>query len=370
MKKNLYLLILLLFSSEIIAQVGINATGAAPASSAMLDVSSTSKGMLIPRMTTAQRTIIASPAQGLLVFDATTNSFWFYNGLAWGELINNGTSYWTPTAGNTNLFSSYNFFTLSGGTNIGALISGVGNDGTLRIFSPLSVNNPSYLNLDATNIQARRQNIFTGVKTEVDLKLNPFGGNVSIGLASNLATAKFHLSGNMRVDGTTYSSIFNNSSTEDTYIRGGKFGSYLVLNDIPNGNILMGATNTKVGLNTIPAVGLDINGAVAYRSTAVTLTSGVSYESYSTTNTSHLIINVPQYTTGINLQDGNVIGQLMIVQVKVSFVPFLIPPLNLPDNAALTNINLNGGFGMYNNSVLSLIWDGTDWQEISRSINN
>jgi hypothetical protein len=179
------------------------------------------------------------------------------------------------------------------------------------------------------------------------------------------------LSGNMKIDGTTYTSIFNNGSTEDTYIRGGKFGSYLVLNDIPNGNILMGtSTNNKVGINTIPAVTLDINGAVAYRSSTVTLTSGVSYESFSTFATSYLIVNVPQLSTGINLQDGNVIGQNMIVQVKSSVGNFLIPALNLPDNAVLTNINLNASFGMNNNSILTLIWDGTDWQEISRSINN
>ena len=57
--------------------VGINATGNAPHSSAILDVESTTKGMLIPRMTTAQRASIASPATGLLVFDNTTGSCWF-----------------------------------------------------------------------------------------------------------------------------------------------------------------------------------------------------------------------------------------------------------------------------------------------------
>ncbi|MCD4697687.1 MAG: hypothetical protein K8S16_15795, partial [Bacteroidales bacterium] len=37
--------------------------------SAMLDVMSTDKGMLVPRVTTSQRLLIASPAIGLLVYD-------------------------------------------------------------------------------------------------------------------------------------------------------------------------------------------------------------------------------------------------------------------------------------------------------------
>lgn len=73
-----------LFGHSLQAQnVAINATGAAPNASAMLDITSTTSGILIPRMTTAQRTAIAAPAQGLRVYDLTTNTFWYYNGSAW-----------------------------------------------------------------------------------------------------------------------------------------------------------------------------------------------------------------------------------------------------------------------------------------------
>ena len=79
--------ILLLTSSIAVAQnVGINNIGSNPDPSAMLDVVSTDKGMLVPRMTTAQRTAIANPATGLLVYDNTTNAFWFFNGTAWTAL--------------------------------------------------------------------------------------------------------------------------------------------------------------------------------------------------------------------------------------------------------------------------------------------
>ncbi len=75
---------LILTTNNITAQVGIGTL--TPNSSAMLDVQSTSKGVLVPRMTTLQRTAISSPATGLLVFDTTTQSFWFYSA-AWVELV-------------------------------------------------------------------------------------------------------------------------------------------------------------------------------------------------------------------------------------------------------------------------------------------
>lgn len=65
--------------------VGINSTGTNPDNSAMLDVQSTTKGMLIPRMTTAQRTAIGTPATGLEVYDTSTGTFWYYNGTVWVE---------------------------------------------------------------------------------------------------------------------------------------------------------------------------------------------------------------------------------------------------------------------------------------------
>lgn len=67
------------------SQVAINTTNTPPDSTAMLDISSTSKGLLIPRLTTAQRTSITGIAKGLTVFDSTTNSFWYHNGTSWGE---------------------------------------------------------------------------------------------------------------------------------------------------------------------------------------------------------------------------------------------------------------------------------------------
>ncbi len=67
--------------------VAINTSGAEPDNSAMLDVSATNKGVLIPRMTTAQRIAVASPAKGLLVYQNDgIEGFYYYDSAAWINL--------------------------------------------------------------------------------------------------------------------------------------------------------------------------------------------------------------------------------------------------------------------------------------------
>ena len=95
--------------------VGINKDGSSPDPSAMLDVKSTDKGLLLPRMTTIQRIAIASPANGLAVFDTDTKSFWFFNGAAWIEsATGSSANFWTK---NGNDLSSNNSGNIGIGTN-------------------------------------------------------------------------------------------------------------------------------------------------------------------------------------------------------------------------------------------------------------
>ena len=69
MKKFLFLLISALALTNAYSQnVAINATGSLPDNSAMLDVSSTTKGFLPPRMTLAQRNLINLPATGIIIY--------------------------------------------------------------------------------------------------------------------------------------------------------------------------------------------------------------------------------------------------------------------------------------------------------------
>ncbi len=91
MKKAIYAtLMMLFFASSMFAQsVGISNDGSNPNSKAMLDVSSTTKGLLPPRMTYAQKTAITSPPAGLMVWCSncgTNGELQVYNGTAWTSL--------------------------------------------------------------------------------------------------------------------------------------------------------------------------------------------------------------------------------------------------------------------------------------------
>ncbi|MEI8136466.1 MAG: tail fiber domain-containing protein [Bacteroidota bacterium] len=99
MKKILLLLCVIISAIFNAQNVAINSNGAAPAASAMLDVASTTSGLLIPRMTSVQRTAIAAPATGLVVYDTTTGDFWYYNGVIWVQLLNTNSGW--ALAGNT-----------------------------------------------------------------------------------------------------------------------------------------------------------------------------------------------------------------------------------------------------------------------------
>ena len=80
---------IVLLHSSIRAQVAIATGAGTPDNSAMLDIQSLNKGLLIPRMTSTERNNILLPADGLQVYDIDTKSIWLYKGSpsnAWKEL--------------------------------------------------------------------------------------------------------------------------------------------------------------------------------------------------------------------------------------------------------------------------------------------
>lgn len=66
--------------------VSINTDGNDPHPSSMLDIKSTDRGFLIPRITSTNRDLIPSPAIGLLIYNTTTGRFNFFNGSFWNQI--------------------------------------------------------------------------------------------------------------------------------------------------------------------------------------------------------------------------------------------------------------------------------------------
>lgn len=81
MKQPLFL-ILLFIANYTLAQVGIGTT--TPHPSSILHLNSTNSGLLIPRLTAAQKTAVLSPAIGLLIYQTDgAAGFWYFNGISW-----------------------------------------------------------------------------------------------------------------------------------------------------------------------------------------------------------------------------------------------------------------------------------------------
>lgn len=107
------------------AQVGIGSN--TPHMSSILDLTSTTKGFLPPRLTNVQKAAIISPVAGLLVWctDCSTNGLMqVYNGLAWTNF--NGVVTNTLTTNGTAEVSSYSCATANSGTiTTGVAVTGV-----------------------------------------------------------------------------------------------------------------------------------------------------------------------------------------------------------------------------------------------------
>jgi len=118
MKKTVLLTILLaVLTSVTYSQVAINETGADPDPSAILDLSSTDKGFLVPRVSTTERNAIATTQSGLLVYDIDTESFWYYNNMMadWVEMSGGGAD------GDWIISGNHMYSAVSGNVGIGTI---------------------------------------------------------------------------------------------------------------------------------------------------------------------------------------------------------------------------------------------------------
>lgn len=160
--KTLLLLFFFLITLTGNAQIGIGTTS--PDATSILDITSTAKGMLAPRMTTAQRNAIVTPAQGLLVYDTDLKLFYYFSSPSgWLPLLNS-------SVGRTN------FKRIKSAADLAQELIDGGNtkyklnsttlyeiNGTITLAFPIELNNAYLQGLDTNNdILKRAGNIFEG----------------------------------------------------------------------------------------------------------------------------------------------------------------------------------------------------------------
>ena len=118
MKQLFTLLAAVLLTATTYAQIGINNEN--PDASAALDITSTTGGLLLPRMTASQRDAISSPAIGLMIYQTDgTVGFYYYNGSSWaevaatsatysiGDVVNGGVVFWIDSTGQHGLVVAF-----------------------------------------------------------------------------------------------------------------------------------------------------------------------------------------------------------------------------------------------------------------------
>ncbi len=186
LKKSLWAVLLLLCFYTSNAQVGIGTTS--PDVSSMLEVNSTTQGLLTPRMTTAQRNAIASPADGLIVYDTTLKSFYYYNAATpiW-TVINSGANgrLKFKRIKSTDVLATVLASEKTAGANVKYVLATdtyYEINGTINVDLPIDLNNAYLVGLDANEDRLIRTtgNLFDGSTggTIKNITISVTGGNV------------------------------------------------------------------------------------------------------------------------------------------------------------------------------------------------
>lgn len=214
------------------AQIGIGTP--TPDPSSMLDITSITKGLLMPRLTTGQRTAIVSPATGLQVYDTTTNSFWYFNGTIW---VNSGAS------------SPQDLRFLGSGNHV-SQDAGIGSNGTnLGTGGNIIAIGGGALSASTTG----GSNVGIGAST---LRLNTVG-NYNTAIGENAITANISGSANVGVGLQSLlvnTSGSNNSALGYLSLQGNTTGSNNTAVGVQAGNnITTGGGNITIGAGTAVA---------------------------------------------------------------------------------------------------------------------
>ncbi|MEP7107659.1 MAG: hypothetical protein ABI760_06740 [Ferruginibacter sp.] len=268
--KTYFLIMLLIgqlaFTTKSFSQnIAINGTGVLPDESAMLDVSSTTKGFLTPRMTTAQQNAILLPTLGLLVFNTTDNVFKV------NTSNNPAIPAWTPLLGSGGAVSSVNGLTAAvqtfatGNTGADFNISSTGFTHTLNM-PDASVTTRGVV---TTGLQT-----FSGAKTwnhtgtflagitamggTINLNTDATANGVNIGTSTNTGAVTIGGTGTQTISignglAAKTVNIGSSATTSTTTILSGSGG--IMINNANNQPTSIG-TGTSTGAVTIGGTGI------------------------------------------------------------------------------------------------------------------
>lgn len=187
-----FILFLMIVTTNMFAQVGIGTT--TPTASSILDLTSTTQGLLTPRMTTAQRIAIVAPADGLMVYDTDLKSFYHFNSaLTSWNVINSGS-----TAGRSK-FKRIKSTDVLATVLAAEKIAGGGSkylldattlyeiNGTINIDFPIELNNAYVIGQDSNEDKL--------VKSSGDLFVGTTGGTVRVLTLTAAAGKVFNITG-------------------------------------------------------------------------------------------------------------------------------------------------------------------------------
>ncbi len=214
MKKQLYLFGLLLVPFFIHAQnVGIGTTTPDPC--AILDLKSTTQGLLLPAMSSSNRTAIASPANGLMVYDFTTKSIWMKGTSGWDQMVTKFNNAWQESGndvyhsvGNVGIGTEFPAYRLqvnestSANSYMNITNTNTGSSGTDGLLMGLTGNAATLTNLENGSLQFGTNNL---TRVMIDAT-----GNVGIGLLTPIE--KLDVSGNIKLTGEVNRTATSNAN--------------------------------------------------------------------------------------------------------------------------------------------------------------
>ncbi len=272
----------LFFGFNALAQtdgVLIDYSGTTRDNSAVLDVRSTTQGILLPRVTTAQRTAISSPADGLLVYDSDLNEYYRYDSASgsWKVILSGNTGFvqnqyssqqsssefWISGRGRIDGTLTVGGGTIidNGNTNTGTVANGFlafGNASGEGIGSKRNAGGNQF-GLDFYTQSTNRMAITNG--GNIGVGTTSPGARLTIGDVSTPGYKNFMVGDDSYftdVDVVDFIGLYGNTNSDQGGLRLGSDGSYIYGD---GGNIGIGTTT--------PSAKLQINGSTVVQNALV-----------------------------------------------------------------------------------------------------